>query len=165
MVSPVSFQVGCRSYIPLVVYFAHNDVNSIWARTGNVLLYGPMSTVPRRYKNSGFFWMATCVAPFFASRKTWSVLGLMLDVSLWNNRLVHLCEILSFSVRQDDGSCGGKISLLTTLAWRRRRFFLIIAVWKELWGRKCSPTRFSCPSFSWAGLGVCLSSPLPQVSL
>ena len=31
MVSPASFQVGCRSYIPLVVYFAHNNVNSIWA--------------------------------------------------------------------------------------------------------------------------------------
>ena len=48
MVSPASFQVGCRSYIPLIVYFAHNDVNSIWAWTGNVLLYGPMSTVPQR---------------------------------------------------------------------------------------------------------------------
>ena len=59
MVSPASFQVGCRSYIPFVVYFAHNDVNSVWAWTGDVLLDGPMSTVPRRYKNSGFFWMAT----------------------------------------------------------------------------------------------------------
>ena len=27
---------------------------------------------------------------------------------------------------------------------------------KALWGRKCSPTRFSCPSFSWAGLRVFL---------
>ena len=75
MVSPVSFQVGCRSYIPFVVYFAYNDINSVWAWTGNMLLYGPMSNVPRRYKNSGFFWMATCVAPFFAREKNCSVLG------------------------------------------------------------------------------------------
>ena len=42
MVSPASFQVGCRSYsVPFVVDFAHrNDVN------GDVLLDGPVSTVP-----------------------------------------------------------------------------------------------------------------------
>ena len=61
MVSPASFQVGCRSYtVPFVVDFAHrNDANGVWARTGDVLLDGPMSTVPRRYKNSGFFWLAS----------------------------------------------------------------------------------------------------------
>ena len=51
MVSPASFQVGCRSYIPFVVDFSHDDMNGVWTRTDDVLLDGPMSTVPQRYKN------------------------------------------------------------------------------------------------------------------
>ena len=90
MVSPASFQVGCRSYIPFVVYFAHNNVNGVWAWTGDVLLDGlAVSTVPRRYKDSGFFWMATRVALLFARKKAW-------NVSLWNSRLVHLCDVFFF---------------------------------------------------------------------
>ena len=50
--------------------------------------------------------MAARVTSFFAWKKTWSVLGPMLDVSLWNSRLVHLCDIFSFSVSRDDGSWG-----------------------------------------------------------
>ena len=51
--------------------------------------------------------MATRVASFFArKKKNGSVLGPMLDVSLWNSRLVHLCDIFSFSVSRDDGSWG-----------------------------------------------------------
>ena len=130
MVSPASFQVGCRSYIPLVVYFAHNDVNNIWAWTGNVLLYGPLSTVPWRYKNSGFFWMATRVAPFFArKKKTWSVLGPVLNVFLFCGTAgLYICARFFLFLSAEIMVLGWKISLLTTLAWRRWRFFLIIAV-------------------------------------
>ena len=56
MVSAASFQVGCRSYIPFVVDFAHNDVNDFGDRTCG---------------------------------------------TLWNSRLVYLCEIFTFSVNRD----------------------------------------------------------------
>ena len=156
MVSPASFQVGCRSYIPFVVYFARNDVNSVSAWTGDVPLYGPMSTVPRKYKNSSFFWMATRVTPFFARTKTWSVLGPMLNISLWNSRLVHLCEIFSFSVSRDDSSWG-KDLFINYVGMKKMEIFLDYSRFgRHSAGRKCSPRRFSCHSFSWAGLGVFL---------
>ena len=64
--------------------------------------------------------MATRVAPFFARKKPWSVLGPMLNVSLWNSRLVHLCEIFSFSVSRDDGS------------WRKDLFIIYFSSESEL---------------------------------
>ena len=71
--------------------------------------------------------MATRVAPFFARKKTWSVLGPMLNVSLWNSRLVHLCEIFSFSVSRDDGSWG-KDLFINYVGMKKMEIFLIIAV-------------------------------------
>ena len=67
--------------------------------------------------------MATRVTLFFAREKTWSVHGPMLDVSLWNNRLVHLCEIFYFSVSRDDGSWG-KISLINYAGMKKMEIFL-----------------------------------------
>ena len=61
---------------------AHNDVNSVGAGTGDVLLNGQVSTVPRRYKNSEFILNGNKYCTFLCMEKTWSVLGAVLDVFL-----------------------------------------------------------------------------------
>ena len=67
--------------------------------------------------------MVTRVAPFFARKNTWSVLGPMLNISLWNSRLVHLCEIFSFSVSRDDGSWG-KDLFINYVGMKKMEIFL-----------------------------------------
>ena len=69
--------------------------------------------------------MATSVALLFARKKAWFVPGPMLDVPLWNSRLVHvhLCDICSFSVSRDGGSWGEDL-FINYLGMKKMEIFL-----------------------------------------
>ena len=67
--------------------------------------------------------MATRVALLFARKKAWFLLGPVLNVSLWNSRLVHLCDVFSFSVSRDDGSWGEDL-FINYLGMKKMAIFL-----------------------------------------
>jgi len=95
---------------------AHNDVNSVGAGTGDVLLDGPVSTIPRRYKNSEFLFNGNKCRTFLCKEKTlvcsWGRAG---RISVEQQACIFVRDFFLF-LSAEMMVLGEKISLLTKLA-------------------------------------------------